>query len=254
LSIYIRKFRSFLRKNETARGLFLVGVVILGAIAVWGGIRLALNTEYPILVVSSSSMCQSDHPELHSTACTLAVGALILIRGEDPATISNGTIIIFRPYLSSPDYLVVHRAIKIVPPSSSSDGQYDFYTRGDANTYGFGQYDSWQGPGGSVPGSQIVGVYQFTIPIPYLGSAILGIRNFMYDDNTGAPRTQGILVIVALIVALFAFEVAEPGKKAPSSNLPEETNPSVAPTKVWRPGFIECGIRSRIFLVETGLA
>jgi len=203
--------------------LFLVGVVILGAIAVWGGIRLALSTEYPILVVSSSSMCQSDHPELHSTACTLAVGALIVIRGEDPTTISNGTIIIFRPYLSTPDYLVVHRVVKIVSPSSSPDGQYDFFTRGDANVYAIGGYDSWSGPGGSVPGSQVVGVYQATIPIPYLGAAILDIRSFMYDDATGQPKTQGILVIVALIVALFAFEVAEPGKKTPLSNVPDQT-------------------------------
>ncbi len=176
-------------------------------------------------------MCQSDHPELHSNACTLAVGALIVIRGEAPATISNGTIIIFRPFPSTPDYLVVHRVMKIVPQSSSPDGQYDFFTRGDANPYSVGVYDSWSGPGGSVPGSQIVGVYQATIPIPYLGAAILDIRGFMYDDATGQPKTQGILVIVALIVALFAFEVAEPGKKTPSSNVPEETKTSVAPTK-----------------------
>jgi len=211
LNSYIRQFRSYLKKNETARGLFLVGVVILGAIAVWGGIRLALSTEYPILVVSSSSMCQSDHPELHSTACTLAVGALIVIRGEDPATISNGTIIIFRPFLSTPDYLVVHRVAKIVPANSSPDGQYDFFTRGDANPYAVGGYDSWSGPSGSVPGSQIVGVYQFTIPIPYLGAAILDIRGFMYDDATGRPKTQGILVIVALIVEILRASVGERG-------------------------------------------
>ena len=230
MSSYIRQFRSYLRKNETARGLFLVGVVILGAIAVWGGIRLALNTEYPILVVSSGSMCQRLNPALHTNACTLEIGALIVIRGEDPATISNGTIIIFRPSLSTPDYLVVHRVVKIVSPSSSPDGQYDFFTRGDANVYAIGGYDFWSGPGGSVPGSQVVGVYQATIPIPYLGSAILGIRNFMYDDNTGQPKTQGILVIVALIVALFAFEVAEPGKKTQPSNVPDQTKTTAALT------------------------
>src|SRR5438552_1881610 len=82
--------------------------------------------------------------------------------------------------------------------------------------------------------SALVGIYQFTIPIPYLGSTILDIRNFMYDDNTGQPKTQGILVIVALIVALFAFEVAEPGKKKLSSNLPEETKSSVASTRILR--------------------
>src|SRR5437870_12037777 len=102
--------------------------------------------------------------------------------------------------------------MKIVPSSSSPDGQYDFFTRGDANPYSVGVYDSWSGPGGSVPGSQIVGVYQATIPIPYLGAAILDIRGFMYDDTTGRPKTQGILVIVALIVALFAFERSEEGR------------------------------------------
>jgi hypothetical protein len=47
-----------------------------------------------------------------------------------------------------------------------------------------------------VPASQVVGVYQSTVPIPYLGNAILGIRNFMYDDATGQPRPEGIIVIV----------------------------------------------------------
>ncbi len=80
-----------------------------------------------------------------------------------------------------------------------------------------------------MPGSQIVGVYQATVPIPYLGVAILDIRSFMYDDATGQPKTQGILVIVALIVALFAFEVAEPGKKTPPSDVPNQTKTAVAP-------------------------
>ncbi len=217
MSSYIRQFRSYLRKNETARGLFLVGVVILGAIAVWGGIRLALSTEYPILVVSSGSMCQRLNPALRTNACTLEIGALIVIRGQDPATITNGTIIIFRPYPATPDYLV-DRVIKIYPPSSSTYGQYTFWTEGDAN----GVQDGWDQPNGGIPGSQVVGVYQATIPIPYLGAAILDIRGFMYDDATGQPKTQGILVIVALIVALFAFEVAEPGKNKPSSKFPEE--------------------------------
>jgi signal peptidase I len=222
LSSYVRKFRSYLKKNETARGLFLVGVVILGAIAVWGGIRLALNTEYPVLVVSSGSMCQRLNPALHTNACTLEIGALIVIHGQDPATITNGTIIIFRPYPATPDYLVVHRVINIYQPSASVYRQYTFWTEGDAN----GVADGWDQPGGGIPGSQVVGVYQATIPIPYLGSAILQIRSFMYDDNTGQPRTQGILVIVALIVALFAFEVAEPGKKTPPSNVPDQTKPA----------------------------
>jgi len=173
-------------------------------------------------------MCQRLNPALHTNACTLELGALIVIRGQDPVTITNGTIIIFRPYPATPDYLVVHRVIRIYSPSTSTYGQYTFWTEGDAN----GVQDGWDQPNGGIPGSQVVGVYQATIPIPYLGAAILDIRSFMYDDATGQPKTQGILVIVALIVALFAFEVAEPGKKTPSSNVPEETKTSVGQTKL----------------------
>ena len=78
-----------------------------------------------------------------------------------------------------------------------------------------------------ISSSQVVGVYQYTIPIPYLGSTILGIRSFMYDDVTGQPRPEGILVIVILIIALFAFEVIEPSKK--SKPEASSSEPSVTP-------------------------
>jgi len=224
LSVYFRKFRAFLRRNQTARGLFLVALVILGAIAVWGGVRLALNTEYPILVVSSPSMCQRVvNPSTNE--CTLAVGDLIVIKGESTANIQvppptysgncsigsccpgvslnpQGTIIVF--YKSAdPNFLIVHRVYKAVNLS----GQTYYDTKGDAN----GCDD-----GDQIGASNIVGIYQFTIPIPYLGLAILAIRDFMYNQSTGQLNPQGILVIAALIVALFAFEVMEPGKKSPS--------------------------------------
>jgi signal peptidase I len=214
MSSYIRKFRSYLRKNETARGLFLVGIVILGAIAVWGGIRLALNTEYPILVVSSGSMCPPNN-------CVLPVGALVVIRGEDPSALKVGDVIVFRGNPSDPNYLIIHRIIILYTPSNDAayPGQYAFVTHGDANPPGFNE--------GPNPASTLVGVYQSTIPIPYLGSAILGIRGFMYDDSTGQPKLQGILVIIALVLALFAFEVAEPGKKK-SSKVLEKTDSAAA--------------------------
>jgi len=220
LSTYLREIWKFIQKNETARGLLLVGIVILGALGVWGGIRLALNTEYPVLVVSSGSMCPP-------TNCVLPIGSLIVIRGQDPRTIVAGpppvgTIIVFRPYLSTPDFLVVHRVVEI--RGNQSRGEYFFITEGDANR---GSLDPWDSPGpgspyGGVPASQVVGVYQSTIPIPYLGSAILDIRSFMYDDATQQPRPEGILVIVILIIALFAFEVIEPSKKPkPNASLSE---------------------------------
>jgi len=225
LSTYLRKFWRFIRKNETARGLLLVGVVILGALAVWGGVRLVLNTEYPVLVVSSGSMCPP-------TNCVLPIGSLIVIRGQDPSTIIAGpppigSIIVFRPYVCEPDYLVVHRVINRVTDSNG----FSFVTKGDAN----GIQDSWDSRCGSalsmISSTQVVGVYQYTIPIPYLGSTILGIRSFMYDDTTGQPRPEGILVIVILIIALFAFEVIEPAKKPKPEVSSSEAKPDPAPTQ-----------------------
>ncbi len=214
MSEQIRKFRMFLKGNETAKGLLLIGIVLLGAVAAWGGIRLALNTEYPILVVSSGSMC----PDLPAP-CTLPVGALIVIKGQDQSSIragpncglpavgpsaqggTLGSIIVFRPYPDNPDYLVVHRVREEVNATIGSTTITTFRTQGDRNS----SCDGWV-----IQASQIVGVYQYTIPIPYLGSSILAIRDFM-----GTP--QGVIVVVALIVALFALEIIEPSKKGPKS-------------------------------------
>src|SRR5437879_10816843 len=123
-----------MKRNETARGLLLVGIVILGALAVWGGVRLALNTEYPVLVVSSGSMCPP-------TNCVLPIGSLIVIRGQDPSTIvaappPSGSIIVFRPDVCEPDYLVVHRVINEVTNTNGYSDQ----TKGDNNV----GPDSWE--------------------------------------------------------------------------------------------------------------
>ncbi len=227
MSSYIRRFWSYLRGNETAKGLFLVGIVLLGAIGIWAGIRVALNTEFPVLVVSSGSMCQ----RLTNTSvdkCTLAIGDLIVIRGQDPSTIvasnvatpgvvPNGSIIVFRPpapWSNDPNYLVVHRVIGAQKTGSG----YFFETRGDSNGAACNcaaANDPWDSSGG-VPAANVVGVYQYTIPIPYLGSTILSIRGFMYNDITGQPRPEGLAIIVLLIIALFAFEIIEPSKKKPA--------------------------------------
>ncbi len=226
MSNYIRRFWSYLGRNETAKGLFLVGVVLLGAVGIWAGIRVALSTEFPVLVVSSGSMCQRLYnPSVNK--CTLAIGDLIVIRGEDPSTIvasnvtapgvvPNGSIIVFRPpapWSTDPNYLVVHRVIAVQKTGSG----YFFETRGDSNGAACNcaaANDGWDSSGG-VPAPNVVGVYQYTIPIPYLGSSILVIRGFMYNDVTGQPRPEGLAVIVLLIVALFAFEIIEPSKKKP---------------------------------------
>ncbi len=209
----------------------MVGIIILGAVAVWGGIRLALNTEYPILVVSSGSMCPSE-------SCTLALGAMIVIRGQSDSSIlagpacgqqavgpnigpvQLGSIIVFRPYADLPDYLVVHRVREI----STINGQLVFKTEGD-NWHTNPSCDPW-----SLTQSNIVGVYQYTVPIPYVGTIILDIRDFMFgsscDYKSSCQLTsQGLLVVVALVGTWIALEVIEPSKK-PDKRASLEPSPS----------------------------
>src|SRR6266849_5560346 len=218
---YLRKLWVYLDKNQTVKGLFLIGVVLLGGFGVWEGLRLGLNTEFPVLVVSSGSMIP-----------TLQIGDLIVIRGQDPSTIRAGpppvgSIIVFRPpccslSLNDPNYLVVHRVVEI------QNGH--FVTRGDNNG---GVYDPWdpQSGGPGVPPSNVVGVYQSTIPIPYLGSTILSIRGFMSVDTTGQPRPEGIAIIAVLVIALFAIDVISPSKKdkKPSSTPAPTSTPAEPP-------------------------
>ena len=253
MSTYIRRFWSYLRGNETAKGLFLVGVVLLGAIGIWAGVRVALNTEFPVLVVSSGSMCQRlTNPAIDK--CTLAIGDLIVIRGQDPSSITptcsggnkdctsspTGTIIVFRPpapYSNDPNFLVVHRVVAELQTGQS----YSFFTRGDSNfgsCYCASANDPWDSAAG-VPAANVVGVYQYTVPIPYLGSAILSIRGFMYNDQTGQPRPEGLAVIVLLILALFAFEIIEPsGKKSKTTSPPSPRVPRIPSEE---PGLPETG-------------
>ncbi len=137
-----------------------------------------------LLVVSSGSMCQRlTNPS--TGKCSLAIGDLIVVEGQDPSTIVAGpppvgSIIAFRPPLpfsNDPNFIVIHRVIAVHQNGSG----YFFETRGDANGFGCNcpaANDPWDHYGG-VPASDVVGVYQYTVPIPYLGLIILAIQNFI---------------------------------------------------------------------------
>lgn len=115
-----------------------------------------------ILNETSGSMCQRLNPSLNSDLCTLAPGDLLFSRSADPASIVNGSIIIFRPYPATPDYLVAHRVIKIIQATDSIYNQITFWTEGDANAVP----DGWDQANGGIPASQVVSLYQYTLPPP----------------------------------------------------------------------------------------
>jgi signal peptidase len=156
-----------LLKNPTARVILLVAILF---IATYGGVevmRLALQTESPLMVVSSGSMIP-----------VLNVGDIIIVRGVDPRAVTIGTIIIFHsPY--EYDMPIVHRVVKVLNDS----GGLSFETKGDNN----GVQDGWR-----VPAANLMGVY--VMKIPYIGLISLELR--------GPLGVTVIILLVALIIVV----------------------------------------------------
>jgi PKD repeat protein len=143
-----------------------------------------------VLPMNSGSMCQRLNPNLHTSACTLAVGDLILARSQDPNTITNNTIIVFRVFPAYPNYVIVHRVIRIIPATQSITHQVAFWTMGDANSVP----DSWDQPNAGITGSQIVGVYQYTLaPSNGILTTIYGYDTHTYA-STGSSKSESFTI------------------------------------------------------------
>ena len=139
-----------------------------------------------ILSMNSASMCQKLNPNLHTSACTLAVGDLILARSQDPNTITNNTIIVFRVFPAYPNYVIVHRVIRIIPATQSNTNEITFWTMGDANPVP----DSWDQPNTGIQANQIIGVYQYTLaPSNGILTTIYGYDTHTYA-NTGNSQSE----------------------------------------------------------------
>lgn len=165
----------YLRKHEFAKLLIIALILISVSLATWNGLKIALNTENPILVVVSGSMVPA-----------LNVGDLIVIRGVSSEELSDGTIIVFH---SPADYdtLIVHRIVE----KMRHDEDYAFKTKGDFNYY----EDNW-----IVPSKYIVGAY--IGKIPYIGFVIMKLK-----------EPAGMSLIIFIIFILIIMEFFEERKK-----------------------------------------
>ncbi len=166
---------SLIRKNEVAKTTLLIVLLILISYGSWSALKLALHTEYPVLVVVSGSMVP-----------TLERGDLIVVRGVDPREITVGTIIVFH---SPRDYetLIVHRVYAL---EQEGDEIY-FRSKGDYNP----RPDDWM-----IPANYVVGI--FIARIPYVGIIVMKLR-----------EPFGVGVIVVLIVILVSYMFIEAGSK-----------------------------------------
>jgi len=217
----------FARKEyiKTAASVALVVVVVLG---LFFGLRIVLDSETPVRVVESGSMCVSDGSYCdgwsHIFDYTLHVGDIIVIQHVDPKTINAGypdsDIIVYqRP--DNPDATpVVHRVVAVY----EEDGVLYFQTKGDGNNDPYpnmpspSEYDSnclWH-TGKGVSEDMVLG--KVVMRIPLFGHITL----FLKDNPWGLP------VVVGLIFALLIVEFIIPLIKAKSSKPEENTEADVA--------------------------
>jgi signal peptidase len=174
----IGEVRRVLKANPVARVVVLIAIlfgITMGSVV---AMRVALQTDSPLMVVSSGSMVP-----------VLNVGDIIIVRGVDPQTVTVGTIIIFHsPY--EYDMPIVHRVIAVL----NNGGSLSFETKGDHN----GVQDGWQ-----VPAENLMGVY--VMKIPYIGLISLELR--------GPLGITLIILLIALIVFVEYSESKSPRKK-----------------------------------------
>ncbi len=180
-----------LKKNEYFKTAIIIAIVALLVFGFWYGLKLVLNTEYPVLAVISGSMCVPYGSRCdgwsHPFESTLHIGDLIVVYGVDPTTLNgdypNSDVIVFHKP-TTPEELIVHRIY-----SKEWDGQeYIFKTKGDGNAHS----DPWTIHEEDIEG-KVIG------RIPYVGHIALFMRNPI-----------GIPVIIALIVLFFLIEFIIP--------------------------------------------
>jgi len=198
----------------------LLAVIAIGFLSSWFASKAILNTEYPILPVSSSNMCvfQSNCDGLaHSFEPTLHVGDLIILQGVNAMSVRvaypNSDILVFHfPKSDSSDTggLVITRVVA----KEERNGMIYFRTKGDgvgAHTWpempSVSECDQWYDYrenytwNGMISENLLVGKVVFRIP--WIGYIALFVQN-----------PSGILVIVVLIIIILIAKFAIPTSKS----------------------------------------
>jgi hypothetical protein len=197
--------------------LVFFAMVAIGFLGFWFAFKVILNTEYPVLPVSSSNMCVAKvncngfvHPFEH----TLHVGDLVIVQGVNSSTVRvaypNSDILVFHfPKSGSydSDGLVITRAVA----KEERNGIIYFRTKGDGVGihvwpemssvsecdwwYDFGENYTWNG---MISEKLVVGKVVFRVP--WIGYIVLFVQN---------PFGIFITVMILIIVLLAKFAISK---------------------------------------------
>lgn len=203
-------------KKRFLKVLIFLMATVLGFLGFWFALRVALNTEYPIMPVSSGSMCvfQPNCDDLtHPFDPTLHVGDLIIVQGVDARSVRDAypdsDVLVFSfpkgdAYQDSG--LTITRVIK---KEERNDVIY-FRTKGDGEgihiwpeTPDVSECDRWYDYrenytcNGMISEKLLVGKVVFRIP--WIGYVALFMQT-----------SAGVFMIVVLIIIILIVEFAIP--------------------------------------------
>ena len=203
----------------------LLAAIAIGCLGFWFASKAILNTEYPIVPVSSSNMCvfQSNCDGLtHPFEPTLHVGDLIIVQGVDARDVRvaypNSDILVFHSYDGGG--LVITRVVA----KEEGNGIVYFRTKGDGvgihmwpempsvsecdRWYDYRENYTWNG---MISEKLLVGKVVFRIP--WIGYIALFVQN-----------PSGILVIVVLIIIILIAKFAIPTSASKKAKAEPERN------------------------------
>lgn len=209
-----------IQRSKNTKTIITIAIAVVLVLSLFFGLGLLLNTDTPVRVVESSSMCVPNNTVpgplvrnytledflwtlTHPFNQTLNVGDIIIIQGVDPATLNadypNSDIIVYKKPTDPTDTPIVHRIVA----SYVENGSLYFQTKGDGNGDKWpavppsSEYDSngnvFSGNGQGVPAELVEG--KVVMRIPLLGWVTLFFRYVSW----GMPL---VLVIILLLVIL----------------------------------------------------
>ena len=215
----LKKSRKNHRK-KILKVLILLTAIAIGFLGFWFASKVILNTEYPILPVSSGNMCvfqSSCDGLMHPFEPTLHVGDLVIVQRVNCSTVRvaypNSDILVFHfPKSDSSDSggLVITRVVA----KEEKSGIVYFRTKGDGvgshkwpEMPSVSECDQWHDYrenytwNGMISEKLLVGKVVFRIP--WIGYIALFVQN-----------PSGILVIVVLIIIMLIAKFAIPASKS----------------------------------------